>query len=480
METRTPPNVLQNQSLQVQQIRVSSSTPNKVQEPIRLNEPAVGWRIFRRLSHIILVVHLWLVAVLVIYLTVRGLQAASKTHHFHPRKWYPPLLASTGSSGIIGFSWQAFTGCSPSMALKTAFWFSPVLSLASGVFFVIVGSRGGLAAGVILIVCSLILSVYVCWINHRLNYAIRLLSLSTKYPPKNTSIFVFGSIIIGILYASFLVIGIGGAIALRSDFTALFVAAILLILSWSLQVIKNIVQVTISCIKYLNLAEGSEKDIGAAFHDIIKNSVGTISLGSAIIPLFSFIQGSARSMRLVAGDSDEFLFSCANCCSGLASLLRSHGNRWGFVHVGVFNKGIVQASYDTWEAFKRAELEIVIHSDLTVSFCVLCGVSSGAICSIISGIWTLVIHKNYATELAIYAFLIGYFLCRIAMAWPQACVSAYYVAYAENPQNPRYDSTVPDQIQRLQRRSQFNQPQNLKTSEEADLDHSSSFSKRLA
>ncbi|CAK9319634.1 unnamed protein product [Citrullus colocynthis] len=454
METRTPPKVVQNQSHQVLEIRVSSSTPSKVQEPIHPNKPAMGWRIFRWLSSLVFNVHLCLVAVLVIFLTVRGLQLASKTHHFHPEKWYPPLLASIGSSGIIAFIWQAFTGCSPSMAFKTAFWFSPVISLASGVFFIIVGSRGGLAAGVILIVSSLILSVYVCWINHRLNYAIQLLSLSTKYPPTNTAIFVIGSIVVGILYASFLVIGIGGAIAVTSGFKALFIAAILLSLTWSLQVIKNIVQVTISRIKYLNLAMGRENNIRAAFHDTITYSVGTISLGSAIIPLISFIQGSARSMRLVAGDSDEFLFSCANCYSGLASMLRNHGNRWGFVHVGVYNKGIVQASYDTWEAFKRVDLEIVIDSDLTVSFCVLCGVSGGAICSIISGIWALIIHKSYATELAIYAFLIGYFLCRIAMAWPQACVSAYYVAYADNPLHPRFDSTVPERIRDLRRRLQ--------------------------
>lgn len=37
------------------------------------------------------------------------------------------------------------------------------------------------------------------------------------------------------------------------------------------------------------------------------------------------------------------------------------------------------------------------------------------------------------------------------MAWPQACLLAYYVAYAENPQNPRFDSTIPVRLQELQR-----------------------------
>lgn len=453
METRAPTIVSQKHSQQVQERRISISTPINVQEPSHPIEPPVGWRIFRCLSSIVFNVHLCLVAVLVIFLTVRGLQSAS-SHHFHPEKWYPPLLASIGSSGIIAFSWQAFTSFSPSKALKTAFWFSPVLSIASGIFFVIVGSRGGLAAGVILIVSSFMLSIYICWINHRLNYAIQLLAVSTKYPPTNTPIVVIGSIVAGILYASFLIIGIGGAIAVRSGFKVLFIAAILLSLTWTLQVIKNIVQVTISRIKYLNLAWGRDKDLQSAFYETIKHLVGTISLGSVINPLFCVIQGSARLMRLVAGETDEFLFSCAHCYSQLALIMRSHGNRWGFVHVGVYNKGIVQASYDTWEAFKRVDLEMVIESDLTVTFCILCGVSGGAICSIISGIWALVIHKSYATEVAIYAFLIGYFLCRIGMAWPQACVSAYYVAFADNHQHPRFDSTVPQRIRDLQRRLQ--------------------------
>ncbi|KAJ0078770.1 hypothetical protein Patl1_23522 [Pistacia atlantica] len=42
-------------------------------------------------------------------------------------------------------------------------------------------------------------------------------------------------------------------------------------------------------------------------------------------------------------------------------------------------------------------------------------------------------------------------MCRIALAWPQACVSAYYVAYSENQQSPRFDSTIPARMQELQR-----------------------------
>lgn len=49
------------------------------------------------------------------------------------------------------------------------------------------------------------------------------------------------------------------------------------------------------------------------------------------------------------------------------------------------------------------------------------------------------------------AFLIG-IMCivslqtRIAMALPQACVSCYYVCYAENPDNRLFDKTIQDRL----------------------------------
>ena len=39
---------------------------------------------------------------------------------------------------------------------------------------------------------------------------------------------------------------------------------------------------------------------------------------------------------------------------------------------------------------------------------------------------------------------------RIGMALPHACVSCYYVCYAENPENRLYDKTIKDRIAMLQ------------------------------
>ncbi|XP_027351128.1 protein PNS1-like [Abrus precatorius] len=407
----------------------------------------------RRVFEILFYLHLFLVAVFVIFLTIYGLVSDSHTHHFHPQKWYPPLLASTACAGIVGFTWQWITARHPTRAVKLAFWLSPLLTCAMGVLFVCIGSAVSLAAGVIALVSALIQSLYGCWVRTRFEYATKVLSVSIAFPPTKTKELTLTSIVIGILYCCFLVSGIGGARAIesRTKLASFFILVILLSLGWTLQFLKNAMYVTISRVKYMHFAGGVDMDTRVAFGDTIKYLTGSVSIGSILVPLIGLFRGFARSTSLVGGDTDEFMFSCVSCYMGIASLLVTCGNRWGFVHVGVYNKGFVQASSDTWEMFIRVGLEQLIDLDLTGAFCFLSGVAAGSICSLVSGIWSLLMHKNYAIEVSIYAFLIGYFMCRLAIAWLQACVSAYYVAYAENPQSAQFDSTIPVRLEQLNR-----------------------------
>ncbi|XP_042510847.1 protein PNS1-like [Macadamia integrifolia] len=405
-----------------------------------------------KLFLILFYLHLFLISILIIFLTIRSLVSPSSSYYLsYPLHWYIPLLTSTTCSSIIALLWQLFTRCNPSRAIKTAFWVSPLLTLAAGILLIVIGTTGSLVAAIAAIIFALIQSLYACWIVRRIDHTIKALSISLKAPTSGKTKFIFLSILVSAIYSSFAVAGIGGAtVGTGSLLNALFVFAILVSLSWTMQVIRNISHVSVSRVGYLYFANGIEFNISGAYHDTIKYSIGNVCLGSAIVPVLGIIRGSARSISLVAGDTDEFLFSCANCYSGVAARLVAYGNRWGFVHVGVYNKGFVRASMDTWEMIRRTGLESVIDSDLTGSFCFLCGVAAGSACTLVSGSGALAMRSSYANEVSIYAFLIGYFMCRIAMSWPQACVSAYFVAYADNPQSPGFDSTIPDRIRELQ------------------------------
>ncbi|XP_042510600.1 protein PNS1 [Macadamia integrifolia] len=427
---------------------------NQAGESMNHRKTTAG-QITSKLFFIFFFLQLVLTTVLISFLTIRSFVSHSSSNHlFHPLHWYLPLLTSIACSAIAAFSWPLSIRYNPSRTIKTAFWLSPSLTCAAGILLIAVGTAGSLAVGAVAIIFSLIQSLYACWVVPRIDHTSKISSFSHAVPTSGTTKFIVLSILVGVTCSTLAVSGLGGSTngtGSHSLSDALFVLAILLSLAWTMQVIRNISHVSISRVGYLYFAHGIEFNTFGAYHDTIKHCMGNVCLGSAIVPVLGIIRGSARAISIVAGDTDEFLFSCANCYAGIAARLVAYGNRWGFVHVGVYNKGFVQASMDTWEMIGRAGLESVIDSDLTGSFCFLCGVAVGAACTLVSGSWTLAVERSYATETSIYAFLIGYFMCRIGMAWPQACVSAFYVAYSESPQSLRFDSTISDHITELQR-----------------------------
>ncbi|PON38297.1 Choline transporter-like [Parasponia andersonii] len=440
-------------NLQSQNHRPPLSTAN-VQQPTISTEikttTITASRFMRRLFGFLFSSHLILIAALVIFLAVQGLHSGVRHHHFRPAEWYYPLLASTGCAAILSLLWQWIIACSPSKAFKAAFWLAPLSTCAVAVLLLTIGSSADLVAGVAALLFSLSMSLYGCWVSPRFEYAIRVLTVSAASPPAKATSLVMLSMLISTLYSCLLVIGIGGARA-RANLDALFISIILLSLAWTMQVIRNTLLATFTRVKYMYLVSGIDVKTSMAFRDMLKHSMGSICIGSFLVPILGLMWGSARAMKLVEGGIDEFLFSCANCYAGCASTLVMYGNRWGFVHVGVYNKGFMQASMDVWNTFRRMGLEELIGSDLTGSFCFLSSTAVGGICSLVSGIWALAVRKSYARELSLYAFFISYFMGRIAMAWQQACLTAYYVAYAENPQSSQFDNTIPARIQQLQR-----------------------------
>ncbi|CAL5197966.1 unnamed protein product [Lathyrus oleraceus] len=420
---------------------------------------AVKW-----IFQILFFLQLLLISALVIFITRYDTDRTSDSstiHHFHPHKWYPPILASTLCAAVLGFTWQFIIACYPKKAFIAAFWLSPLLALAMGIMFMLFATAWSWIPGLFSLLYAAIQSIYGLWVNNnnRFKYATEMFQDSIYYPPAKTKCFTFLSIIVATLYCGFLVYGIGGARAIenKTKLTDICVFVIILSLIWTMQVMKNAMQVTISRVKYIFFTNHRDMKIGNAFCDTIKHLIGSISLGSILVPVIVFFRGFARSQHLLGGKDGDCMFSCDTCAMGLAALLVSCGNRWGFVHVGVYNKGFVQASSDTWEMFMRVGLQELIDLDLTGAFCFLSGVAVGAICCLVSGIWSVIVYKDYAMELSIYAFIVGYFICRLAISWQQASVSAYYVAYAQNPQDMQFEQTIKARLEQL-RRSHLQSP----------------------
>ncbi|MED6170920.1 hypothetical protein PIB30_035791 [Stylosanthes scabra] len=345
--------------------------------------------------------HLLITAAMVVFITVYGLTSDSRSQSFHPLKWYLPILASTACGGLICFMWQWITFKNPGKALRATFWFTPLLTSLMAAVFVHIGTSLSLVVGTVSFLSAVAQSFYGCCVSPRFEYATNILSLSTAFPSAKSKVLALSSILIGFL--------------------------------------KNVIQVTISRVAYLHILE-VHMDANEANRDTIRNFTGCVAMGSILVPVMTLLRSFAR-----------LTCCCAGCYVGVSSVLMNHGNRWGFVHVGVYNHGFLESSYVTWDVFTRVGMLPIIDSDLTGSLCFLSGVAVGAICSMVSGMLSLLMHQSYAMDVSIYAFFIGYFMCRLAMGWLQACVSAYYVAYAENPMSNQFDSTIPDRLEQIKR-----------------------------
>ncbi|KAI3942847.1 hypothetical protein MKW92_011476 [Papaver armeniacum] len=197
--------------------------------------------------------------------------------------------------------------------------------------------------------------------SNGINHTTQILSLSmVASVPSARNLYSFviltGSLMAATIYTRLSVSGIGGATATWTQFDPLYIFAALLSLGWTMQVFKNAVHVRISFVNYMYYARGVEVDSLWAFRDTCT--------GSILELVFAVIRGLACAMTAITGDTDDFIFSCTSCYSGVARKLVSCGNRWGFAHVGVFGKGFVQSSIDTWEMFRRVGMESVVDSDL--------------------------------------------------------------------------------------------------------------------
>ena len=353
----------------------------------------------------IFLLHLIAIFILSIFLCIHGL--LNKRPSFHGAHWYPPVLSASCFASIISTTWLLFVLRWPSASIKTSFRLSPLFTLVLSLLLFNAESALALSFGALFLLLSLILSLYSCWINHRIPQTIEILTSSLlQIGSLNLGFLIATSLGAGLFWSATWSLGIGGISAERPHLSAFYVIILLFSLAWTMQVIRNTLTVTISAISYTMFNRTVEVDSGKTW----ARCLGSVCLGSAVVPAIVVIRGAARSMNLMAESADEFLFSCVACLMGLSGRLIELGNRWGFVHVGVFRKGFVEASEDTWRLFIVRGMEKAVNVDLTSSFCFFAAVGVGGAAGLFAGIWATVVEKDYTAEVALCSFVIGYFM----------------------------------------------------------------------
>jgi len=403
------------------------------------------------LSLIVFILHILVALAGMGYFGFKGIQAAVKkgNQRFHIEHWYPQLGAAAVVGAIFSCLWQWIVLWRPAFVIRVALWSSPALTFLASLMLISTTDSSSVGLGLVVFLFSIGQALYLCWVTARKKYATQMLPKAlapiTKFQDLHHP--SYWVTLIAFLWIAVWIVGVLGAISQK--YAALSVLGFIVSLAWTMEVLRNIVNVTVSRVVALFYLRGMHSDTYISLQRAATTSLGSISLGSFLVSIFEALRLLARSLNL-AGGGDEFMFSCAHCCLGVMETVIRFGNHWAFVQVATYSKGFVKASQDTWDLFQARGLEPVINQDLTSPICFLSGVASGALCVIVSGSWTFATHKSLTATVSLLSFLIGYFMTRITMAVPQACVCAYYVCFAENPENREFDNTVRDRIKDFQ------------------------------
>ncbi|KAK1370451.1 Choline transporter-like protein [Heracleum sosnowskyi] len=440
-------------------VSVPRSTPTPQQSVISLNSR----KYTNRISLFIFLVHLVAAIALVFFLVYKGVEGLVKAGDTRRKEkrllqfFLPQAVAISFLSITLAFMWQFTVRMWPKFMVYIILWSSFLLTLSAGILLICFQKPPTDGVGVALLMFSICNGLYSCWVTPRINFCCKVLIKSlepvSKFHDLNEPTYwMLGAGFIWMLVWMFAIIG-----SLNFYFTPLVITALVLSLAWTTEVMRNVANQTVSRVIALYYLRGMQSNTQFCFQRALSKNLGSACLGSLFVPAIEFLRIIARALNLIEGE-DEFMFSCAHCCLNVMETIFSYGNGWAYVQIAAYGKGFVQASQDTWELFKKLDMECVVDSDITSAICFLSGTCSGSVCVIVVSAWTWSVHKGFTATLSLLAFFIGYLMTRIAMALPHACVSCYYVCYAENPKNLLFDKTIPERIQMLHEGRDFSVP----------------------
>ncbi|XP_047314474.1 CTL-like protein DDB_G0274487 [Impatiens glandulifera] len=408
-----------------------------------------------KFSLFLFLLHLICSAGLVCFLLFKGIQGflqAGPTKRKEERVlqyFLPQVEAASLLSILLAFSWQKAIRTWPNFMVRFIIWSTFFITLAAGILLICFQKPSTDGVGIVFIAFSIGTGLYACWVTPRIGFCCKILIKSldpvSKFPDLNHP--TYWMLAIGFLWMSLWIFAVIGS--LNFYYPPLVIIALLLSLIWTIEVMRNVVNMTVSRVIALYYLRGIQSNTKFCFQRAVSKNLGSASLGSLFVPSIEALRIVARGLNLLEGE-DEFMFSCAHCCLRVMQSIFRYGNGWAYVQIAAYGKGFVQASQDTWELFQNGKMESIVDSDMTSAICFLTGVCSGSMCVIVVAAWTRTIYQPFTATISLLAFIIGYLMTRIAMALPHACVSCYYVCYAENPENRLFDKTISDRLELIE------------------------------
>lgn len=276
-----------------------------------------------------------------IFKGVQGLILASETFKRKEKRilkfFLPQVEVASLLSITLAFAWQKAVRVWPKFMVHFILWSSFLMSLSAGILLICFQKPATDGVGVCLIAFAIGNGLYACWVTQRIEFCTRVFIKSlqpvSKFPDLNQP--TYWTLGVGFLWMSLWILGVIGS--LNFYFPALVIIALVLSLAWTAEVMRNVVNLTVSRVIALYYLRGMQSSTQFCFQRAVSLNLGSACLGSLFVPAIEALRIVARGLNLLEGE-DEFMFSCAHCCLRVMESIFRYGNGWAFVQVMPFWK----------------------------------------------------------------------------------------------------------------------------------------------
>ena len=209
---------------------------------------------------------------------------------------------------------------------------------------------------------------------------------------------------------------------------------------WSIQVLKNVVHVTVAGTVgtwWFTPQEASSccsKAVRDSWFRAMTYSFGSICFGSLIVAVIQAVKQVLHNMR---EQGDSGLACLAECLIGCIEQLVEYFNQWAYVFVGLYGFSFMEAGKNVMTLFKSRGWTVIIADMLVES--VLSMVAMGV--GVLTGLINILVAQAAGVDLTqgmvavpfVLGFLFGFALSATLFSVVSSAVNTVIVCYAEAP-----------------------------------------------
>mmetsp|Transcript_150091 Transcript_150091/g.279767 ORF Transcript_150091/g.279767 Transcript_150091/m.279767 type:complete len:446 (-) Transcript_150091:98-1435(-) len=310
------------------------------------------------------------------------------------------------------------------------------LPVAWGVGSVIVMASGGNPLPSLLVFALTSFFVWMVW--DRLEFTAKILKVVVKIYDKAPLVYAAAFATIA-LQATWLVVWTLAFIPVVNDESAgLAVFPLLLSLYWGMQVISNILYVSLAgVVARYYFGEQLEEAVPRSVGQACTNFFGSICFGSLLIAIVQTLREMARQAKEQAsedGNSTAAIAMCVvDCFLGCLETLVQIFNEFAFVYVAIYAIPFTDAAKKTYNLLTSSD---ALLKDNIANIVTLCGCVAVAVaCAFFNGFaaWRAQLSEGFIVLSCVFGFFVGFAIMCVVSRIVEAGVTTMIVCFEEEP-----------------------------------------------